>query len=301
MIDRIAASGRALGRAASGLARRPGITVLVSGAIAAGLVVVGMAQLARINVDAATARWGAGVHMVVYLEDGIDADRTLRIQAALDQLPAVARTEVVPPERALDRLRESLGEHDDLVGGLEEGMLPASIEVSLRDGVRDVAAAAPVIERLERTRGIDQVEFLGGWVDRMVALRAALAQGAWILLLLVGALCALASAAALRLAAPARADEEAALLLLGAPRMRIAMPRLVDGALKGLVGAGVAVVALWALWKVFGPGAGAALGEAFGGDAPAFLGGMDVVKMMVAGVVIGLIGSAAAGGRRVQG
>jgi len=88
--------------------------------------------------------------------------------------------------------------------------------------------------------------------------------------------------------------------LLGAPRLRIAMPRLIDGAMKGVVGAGSAIAALWLLWRVFGPRAGAALGAAFGGETPAFLGGGDAMMLLVAGLVIGLVGSAA-GGRRADG
>ncbi|HTM20901.1 MAG TPA: permease-like cell division protein FtsX [Kofleriaceae bacterium] len=280
--------------------RRPRTTLLVSAAIAAGLVLVGLAQLARVNVDAATARWGAGVHMIVYLEDGIDAERTERIRTALDQIPAVAHTEVVPPERALEHLRESLGEQDDLVAGVEDGLLPASIEVTLRDGVRDVAAAAPVRERLQHTRGVAQVEFLGGWVDRMVELRDALDRAAWILLLVVGVLSALAAAAALRLAAPARRDEEAALLLLGARRGRIVLPRLLEGAIEGVLGAGLATGALWLLWRTLGPRVGAALGAAFGGDAPAFLAAGDLLLLAAAGALIGLVGSAAAARRVIR-
>ncbi len=298
MIRALLAPGRAFGRALGGLVRRPRTTLLVAGAIAAGLLLVGLTQLARVNLDAATARWGAGVHMVVYLDDGIDAERTQRIRTALDQLPAVAHTEVVPPERALERLRDSLGEQDDLVADVEPGLFPASIEVSLRDGVQDVAAAAPVIERLEKTHGVAQVEFLGGWVDRMVELRAALDRAAWILLLIVGALGALIAATALRLAGPARPDEEAALLLLGARRGSIALPRLLEGVIEGALGAGIAVGALWILWRTLGPRVGAALGAAFGGDAPAFLAGADIALLAAAGACIGLVGSAAARRRK---
>jgi cell division transport system permease protein len=290
---------RTIGRALGNVRRRPALAIVAIGAMSVGLVLVGVVRLAGRNLESATDRWGAGVQMVVYLEDGTSPERVARIVDALDQLPAVSGTRYVSEADALARLRESLGEEDELVAGIEADMMPASIEVSLREGVRDVAAGHPVVERLEHVPGVEEVQFPGAWVDRMTTLSSALSYAAWFLLLLVAIASAYIVAASLRLALAGRRAEVRTLELLGASRSFVRAPMLVEGMLQGVAAAVVSLAALWALFRAAAEPVGAAMGAAFGTFDVTFLPASDVLGVVAFGAALGLVGSWLASGHRV--
>jgi len=227
----LSAAGRGIVRSLGNLQRRPLRAALATGAIAVALLLVGAVYLAARNVDGATAGLGRGVQMVVYLEEDITAERAQLIADALREVPAVEGVEQVTPEQAFERLRGSLGEHDELIAGVEVGMLPASLEIVLREGVRDVAAAHPLVERLRVTDGVEEVELLGGWVDRVAALSSALRTAGWFLFALVGLACIYTIAVTMRLSMRSR-DRQAeveTLEFLGATDRFVRAPMIVEG------------------------------------------------------------------------
>src|SRR5687767_12158473 len=153
-------------RAVRGAARRPAVSILSTGAIGVSLLLVGLVGLAAANVSRLIARWDRGVSMIVYLEDDVTPERARAIGEILAQVHAIERVDYIPSDMAHRRLQETLGARHELLDGVEVGFLPASLEVKLAGGVRGVAAASPVIERLRRTAGVEEVEFLGDWVAR---------------------------------------------------------------------------------------------------------------------------------------
>ncbi|MBW2278662.1 MAG: FtsX-like permease family protein [Deltaproteobacteria bacterium] len=294
----LGAGGRGFAHAFGNMQRRPLVAALATGAIAVSLMLVGLVYLAARNVESATAGWGGGVQMVVYLEEGVSEASADRIGAALLQVPAVERVEHVAPAMAMSRLRDSLGEHDELMEGIEEGMLPASIEVTLRRGVRDVAAAHPLLERLEATPGVEEVELMGAWVDRLTALVAALQYAGWFLLALAGFACIYTVTTTLRLSMQSRAREVDTLHLLGAPDRFVRAPMIIEGVLQGATGAAAAAVLLWLFFRATSDAIGRALSGSFGDVQPTFLPLSDVAILVAIGAGFGLIGSWLATGRR---
>ena len=274
------------------------MAALATGTIAVALLLVATVYLATRNVETATARWGGGVHMVVYLDEGTPAERAHAIGAALDGLAAVEHVEYVAPEAALERLRGFLGEQDELAAGIEVGMLPASLEVTLGAGIKDVAAAHPIIDRLENTPGVEEVEFLGEWVEQLTTLTVALRRAAWFLLLLVGLACIYIVATTLRLSAQLHRSEAAALDLLGASRGFVRAPIIAEGILQGVMGAMIAAGLLWLMFRATAPAIAEALPAAFGPMGPAFLPVADIALLIGMGAGCGLIGSWLASGRR---
>lgn len=280
------ALGYGIARAASGLRREPLALSLVTGAIAVAFLLVGLAQLARSAVATATSSWTT-THMVVYLDEGTSPERAREINEVLAALPAVERSVYVAQEQALERLNGSLGEHGELVAGLEAGMLPASIEVTLRTGVDDVAATYPVVERLEAVPGVEEVEFAGAWVDRSLTVAAGLAHASWLFLVILGGACVYFVTTLVAARVEDRRKEAEVLRLLGASGAFVRGPVIVEGALQGVAGAGIAVVALWILFRLGGD----AMGQALGGASLSFLSLQQIALLVAAGAALGAAGA----------
>jgi cell division transport system permease protein len=287
-------------RALRGAARRPVVTVLSTGAIGVSLLLVGLVALAASNVGRLTARWDRSVQMVIYLEDDVTPERARAIGDVLAGLAAVERVDYIPSDMAHRRLMETLGTRRELLDGVETGFLPASLEVRLAGGVREVAAASPVIEKLRRTPGVEEVELLGDWVERLAALLSALRAAALGLALLVGGACIYIIAGTIKLGMYARREELEVLRLVGATDGFIRLPLVVEGALHGSLGAGLAVAGLYAVYHVGAPALERMLSGAALGVELAFFAPPVVAGALAAGLFLGVTGSWLALGRDAQ-
>ena len=284
-------------RAMVGIGRRPIVSLSCVGAIAVSLLLVGAVHLAGENASRLTKGWGAGVQMVVYLEPDVPTERALAIARILRGVPAVDRVDYVPPDEAERRLASSLGSHKDLLVGVETGYLPASLEVALAGGVRGVAEVSPLVDKLRHTSGVEEVELLGDWVERLAATRRSLRWLAIGLALLVAAACVYVVATTIKLGAVARKDELDILRLVGATENFVRAPLLIEGALQGALGAGVGAALLYALYRVAGPAFTGLLGGAFGPLELQFLPASSLALAVGIGAGLGALGSFIAVGR----
>jgi cell division transport system permease protein len=290
------AMGFGLRRAAAGLGRRPGATALAVGAMATSLLLVALLVLCARNVAAATASWGGGVQMIVYLDDTATADRAAAIADALRTSPAIERIDYIPSAAAESRLRESLGAHAELLDGVEAGMFPGSLEIALVPGVRDVAAIHPLIERLGETAGVESVELLDDWVGKLAAVLTAVRLAALLIGIVAALACIYVAQSSLRLALQARRQEHAVARALGASAAFVRGPLLVEGALLGGLGALLAAALLWIVFRAGAVAIEQALAAAFGSFQVTFLPTRDLALLLGAGAVLGGVGGTLAGG-----
>lgn len=289
-----------LARALSGAVQRPLVTLLATGAVAVSLVLFGVVYLAAINVARLTETWGGGVQMVVYLADETPPERAHAIAQALERAQGIERVDYVPPDAAHARLIESLGDRKELLQSVELGYLPASLEVTLSAGIRDVAAVSPLVDRLRRAQGVEEVEFLGDWVDRVSALHRALRLAALALAFLVGAACIYVVAGTIKLGIYARREEIEVMKLVGATDRFITGPLVVEGAIAGACGAGVACGLLWLLYRTGAPALGRMLSVAVGEVELSFIPGSQLCWVVAVGSLFGVVGSWFAVGRYAE-
>lgn len=282
--------GYAVMRALASLQRRPLIAALTVGVMTIALALVGMTHLAERNLRSAGEHWGSGVQMIVYLEEGTSSSHAAQLSEALVALPAVQGVHYVPPAEAMRHLQTSLGQHDELIAGIEQSFLPASIEVRLVEGVRDLVSAHPVIERLEATPGVEEVEFLGNWVDDFTALLGSVQRAGMYLVAIASLIGVFTVVATMRLSAESRAAELRVLNLMGAPGLLRRGPNLIEGALLGVLGAGAATLLLFFLFRSAAPLVSTALSDSLGAVELHFLNTRDLVQLTIFGVSLGAAG-----------
>jgi cell division transport system permease protein len=237
--------------------------------------------------------------MVVYLDATSTDAHAQSITDVLMELPAVERVNYVPREQALEHLRAALGERDEIVEGIEVGMLPASLEVTLAEGVKDVAAAHPVVDRLSATAGVEEVEFLGEWVDQLTAFLGGVRGAGASVFVFVFVACLAIIWAATRLSVRRRDREAEIVELCGGTSRFTRGPMMMEGAVVGALAAVIGATVLWALYQAVAPGVESTL-SAFGTSSLSFLPAGDIGAALVIGTGLGAIGALLAGGRRVH-
>ena len=209
--------------------------------IATGMLLVSGVALAYVNFRNVAAYWGSQMHMVIYLRDGITPERLEALRVALAQAAATASLAYTSKEEALQQFTARLGEGTAILQGLQTNPLPAFFTITVRDEFRKPELLRETVERYRQLPEIEEVDYGEHWVERFHTL-------VWLLeigMISIGGIIAAAVmfiiATTVRLALYSRADEIEIMRLVGATIWFIRLPYVLEGALQGVVGAGLAV------------------------------------------------------------
>lgn len=293
----IASALRRTGRIAT---ERPRAALWTLLALTSALVAVGIAMLAAANVDRwAAARPGAGASMVVYLADAIDDARARALVEELRTLRGVERVELVTADESARRLVAALGSDAALLEGVEVATLPASIEVTLGAGVRDVVAMSPTVRTLRTAPHVSDVVVHDEGEDELAAALGTVRTAAWTGAGIFALLALVIVLAAIRVRLDRSRNEMRVVHLLGASPSFTIVPTALAGALSGFVAAVLATFALALGLHVYGDALWHALARTLGSIDPLVPSAAHVLVFVAAGACLGLLGGGLAGASRV--
>jgi cell division transport system permease protein len=122
-------------------------------------------------------------------------------------------------------------------------------------------------------------------------LLAGLRYGGWVFLFIVMTGGAYIVAMAIGVRIESRRSEAEVMSLLGASSAFVRGPLMLEGAIQGAAGAGLAVLGLWLLFCAGADAAGDVLGAAFGSAPVVFLPAAQIGLAIAAGAAIGAVGS----------
>lgn len=229
--------------------RAPVLSALSVTTIAFSLFAFGLFGLVALNLRNALQQVEDRVEVRGFVASGTPPEATSALVGDVALFPEVLSVRLVTEAQALERARRELREFDDV---FESGMLPASIEIRLRPGLRDPASVEAVAKRLELYDFIDDVRYGQEWVENLYRLRN-IATGAGIALGATFALVAMIIiGSTIRMAVLARKREIAIMRLVGATDGFIRAPFLIEGLLKGTLGGVLALILTWVAFEVSG-------------------------------------------------
>lgn len=255
------------------------------------LLTAGGMRLAAENLDRLTSAWGRGVQMIVYLDDNVAPARMRQIADTLAQLGGVGAVRMIEPKEAHARLRRSLGDRARLLEGIEETMLPASLEIVFREGRMPADKLHPMVERIRRVAGVEDIELMDNLLERVEAAKRFLASTwavAGVMVFVIGLL--LASRIG-RLSTPAERDYVYAARLSGADAAFFWRPALLQGTIVGLAGSVSGLLLLGLLYVIARPAVEHILGATLAAVPLAFLSSGAIALAVAAGLAIALVGS----------
>jgi cell division transport system permease protein len=288
----------ALRRTARIAAWRPRQALWTMLALTAALFAVGVAALTAIHVERWTHAPRLGASMVVYLADGIDDTQAHALAAELATLRGVERAELVSAADTAARLQQALGADSALLEGVELASLPASVEVTLAPGVRDVIAMSPTVRALRGAPEVDDVVVEDAGAERVAGTLRTIRLVAWTGAALLAGIALIIVLAFIRVRLD-RVDRELTVMhLLGASSTFIVAPTALAGALQGAAAALLATVVLLAGIALYGDGIAASLAAALGTVEIARPGASLLAMFVALGAAIGLVAGGLAGASR---
>ncbi|MGE0395554.1 MAG: cell division protein FtsX [Kofleriaceae bacterium] len=267
--------------------------------VVCAMIVVGVSALAAKHVDAWTMRPGDGGSMVVYLGEGVDDATAGKLVAELQRLPGVEHAELVPPAESAQRLQQALGGDASLMEGVDVGSLPASVEVTLAPGVREVVAMSPTVRALRGAPGVEDVVLDEASEDRTTAALGTVRTIVWTGAALLAGLALLIALATIRLRLDRDPDEQRVAHMLGAGPTFLLTPSIVAGMLIGAIAALLAGVAITGALHAYGDSIVGALAGPLGAIELAMPTIGELAMFVGLGAMLGLVGGGLAGAARV--
>lgn len=277
-----------------GFTRAPLLSALSVTTIAFSLFTVGLFGLVAVNLRHALAALEDRVEVVAYLLRGTPIEAATLAMEDVAAFPEVARVTYVSADTALARAQAELAEFREAYRDLQTNPLPASLEVALHPGQRDPETVAAVAERLRGIGVVEDVRFGEEWVAGLARLRRIAGLVGGVIGLAFAGVALVIIGTTIRMALLQRSREIEILRLVGATDGFIRAPYLLEGALKGLLGGGVALLLTWAAFALVRGGAGDVL------VAPIFLPPPVVGLGILAGMLLGVLASLLSVGRHLR-
>src|SRR4029078_5735195 len=214
--------------------------------IAFSLFAFGLFALVAVNIRHALRGVEERVEVRAFVADGTAADAIATAMADIAAFPEVAKVDYVTQEGALERARKDMGEFSDV---FEEAMLPASLDIHLKAGLRDPGTVRSVADRVKSYQFVDDVRYGEEWVEKLYQLRTVAAGTGLGLGVAFAAVSIIIIGATIRVSVLARAREIAIMRLVGATDGFIRAPFLIDGFVKGIIGGLLALLLTWVAYR----------------------------------------------------
>ena len=262
------------------------------------LLIIGVFVSSGIMVENIVESVESEVSITAYVSDDAKEADVQNMQKYIEGLEGVANVTFTTKEQALENFRNTPS-NADIVDELGGNPLPASINVELSDPqlvqqVADDIASSDLFKKVaDEDDPADSLKYGQKTVERLFALTNYVRYIGIALIVLLVFIALVFINNTIRLAILARRKEIAIMRLVGASNGFIRGPFLMEGALHAVIGAALAVICLELIRRFVVPGIQNSL-TFLPMDVPTSTFLIIYLLLLVAGLVIGLIGSALA-------
>jgi len=263
------------------------------------LAALGLFWLTSLNLGRTVVQWRERVRVVVYLREEPAPEALGGLLGKIESVVAIQRLRYISKDEALQTLKRQLRDQANLLAELPANPLPASVEVTPAAEAATPEGTRALIQRLSALSEVDEVQGGTEWVDRVAQWRRLLGRvglgiGAVLVLAAV-----LAVTTATSLALHARRDEMEIMRLVGATERVIRFPALLQGTAQGLLGAGLALGALYAAYRLALPRVEPLIALTLGLPRVAFFSWPEMALLLASGGLLGAFGGFLAKGRSI--
>ena len=267
------------------------VNILTIGTITLALLLLSFFLLVYVNLAGLADNWSKRVQVIVYFEQELTPQELGTLKSRVKSLPGTSEITYISKDDAMKRFRSRLKGQESLLDGVSTEVLPASIEISLKSGNRDSDSVESYVARLKKFPGIGEVQYGEEWVRRFTTfinfmrLVGALL-GGFLLLAVVFIV-----SNTIKLTIYARQQELELLGLVGATRLFIRAPFLIEGVIQGAAGSFLAIVILTACYFGFLHNAGNFLSFKPADAGLQFLPAAYLSGVFFGGMLLGFLGS----------
>jgi len=242
MAMRIRTSGYMLKEGFKNLWRNRMMSIASIGSVTATLIILGIIFVLILNINSlAQGAKDQFDSVKVYLKDEISQEDITKTGDKIEDIKGVKDIYFESKEEALQKMKESWGEHGYLLEGLESNPLPNSFIVNLDN----VEYSTQVVEEIQRLQSVEEVKFYKDLIDKLINITSFIKLiGMTIITILIG-ISIFIIGNTIKLTVSARKREINIMKYVGATNWFVRWPFFIEGTLLGLIGAIIATIVIY--------------------------------------------------------
>jgi cell division transport system permease protein len=221
-----------------------GLAVTSILSLAALLTLCGIFLLLDHNVNQALSAIGDRREMIVYLKDEVSDAQLAELMDKVRQY--FGEPTYVTREQAWQELSQQIGD-PDLLSGIEDNPLPASLRVRLKPELLNFSAMEQAAKQVLEFPEVEDVRYGADYVRRLDEFSTGVTTAAWAAGALVALAIVLVLYNTLRLTVVARRPQVEIMLRLGASDRFIATPYVLEAIIHAVMAAAAALLLVFAL------------------------------------------------------
>ena len=208
--------------------------------LTATLIIVGIFFLISLNVNLFLDDIESQLVAIAYLKDDISEEDINKLVQDTSELQGVKEVKYISKEAAFQKLREDLSEHEDMLAGIPENPLPASIEIL----VTETDFLEEIAFQLNQYNGIEEVNYGGQLTKNLILVFDFVRNTGLAIISLLIFVAILIMVSVIKISVHSRHEEIEIMSLVGATSWFIRWPFIIEGFLKGLFSSFLAVIVL---------------------------------------------------------
>jgi len=213
--------------------------------IMACLIVMGIVSLLSVNIDALIKDLEDQNEIVVFIDEAItDEEEAKAIQGSIEALDNISSAEFVSRTEAMDNFMSKYDEN--LMEGIDESVFRHRFVIHLTD----IALMSQTQSELEALVGVAKVNAHLEYAKTFVTIRNVVSVISMVLIAMLVFVSIFIMTNTIKLATFGRREEIAIMKMVGATNGFIRMPFIIEGLVLGMLGGGLAFVAVWGLYNV---------------------------------------------------
>jgi len=213
--------------------------------IMACLVIMGIVSLLSVNIDALIKDLENQNEIVVFVDEAIsDEAEAKAIQGSIEALDNISSAEFVSRVDAMDNFMSKYDEN--LMEGIDESVFRHRFVVHLTD----IALMSQTQSELESIAGVAKVNAHLEYAKTFVTIRNVVSVISMVLIAMLVFVSIFIMTNTIKLATFGRREEIAIMKMVGATNGFIRMPFVIEGLVLGMLGGGLAFIAVWGIYNV---------------------------------------------------
>ena len=213
--------------------------------IMACLVIMGIVSLLSVNIDALIKDLEDQNEIVVFVDEAIaDENEARAIQGSIEALDNITSADFVSRDEAMDNFMSKYDEN--LMEGIDESVFRHRFVVHLTD----IALMSQTQSELESLAGVAKVNAHLEYAKTFVTIRNVVSVISMVLIAMLVFVSIFIMTNTIKLATFGRREEIAIMKMVGATNGFIRMPFVIEGLVLGMLGGGLAFVAVWGVHNV---------------------------------------------------
>lgn len=220
------------------------LTVL---SIGVSLLILSIYLMIIFNVDYGLKRWSKGFGLVVYLQKNLNKIEEDTLNKLFAHDTDVLEVRYISKEQALEDLRGVLGSKALILEELGENPLPSSFELKLKEDLLSPSLVEIKAAEIRQMAGVEDVEYGEKWLSSLNTISKNMKVIAVVLGGAIFIAITFVTYSTIKILFYRRISEIETLKLLGAARIFIKLPFLIEGLFIGGIGGAISSLALFGM------------------------------------------------------